>query len=68
MVRQPDYGTRDVNNSFYEAEGRRIGLLNQIFFQNVELTIDENRILVWLCGLDDFTLDNIVSAFRKVVG
>ena len=67
MVRQPEYGARDVNRLFYKAEGRRIGLLNQSFFQDVGLTADENRVLVWLCGLDDFTIDNVVSAFRKAV-
>ena len=46
MVRQPEYGARDVNRLFYKAEGRRIGLLNQSFFQDVGLTADENRVQI----------------------
>lgn len=66
MIIQPDKGTRNVNDLFYEAEGNRIDMLNREFFQNVELTKAENDILVWLCGWDKWTIDSIVSVFRKV--
>lgn len=65
MIIQPVKETRNVNDSFYEAEGRRIDMLNRDFFQDVELTEEENRVLVWLCGWDEWTINNIVSAFRK---
>ncbi len=65
MIVQPEKGTRNVNDLFYEAESRRIDMLNREFFQNVELTEQENRVLVWLCGWDEWTIDGIVSAFRK---
>jgi len=68
MIIQPEKGTRNVNVLFYEAESRRIDMLNRDFFQNVELTEQENRVLVWLCGWDDWTVDGIISAFRKVKG
>ncbi len=66
MIIQPDKGTRNVNDLFYEAESRRIDMLNREFFQYVELTEQENRVLVWLCGWDEWTIDAIVSVFRKV--
>lgn len=68
MIIQPDKGTRNVNDLFYEAERNRIDLLNRVFFQDVQLTEQENRVLVWLCGWDKWTVNGIVSAFRKVRG
>ncbi len=68
MIIQPEKGTRNVNDLFYEAESRRIDMLNREFFQDVELTEQENRVLVWLCGWDEWTINGIVSAFRKAEG
>lgn len=56
MIIQPEKGTRNVNDLFYEAERNRIDLLNREFFQNVELTKSENEVLVWLCGWDEWTI------------
>ncbi len=66
MIIQPGKGKRNVNDLFYEAEKQRIDLLNCEFFQNVELTKAENDVLVWLCGWDEWTVNAVVSAFRKV--
>ncbi len=66
MIIQPDKGTRNVNDLFYEAERKRIDLLNREFFQDVELTQAENAVLVWLCGWDEWTLKAIISVLRKV--
>ena len=66
MIIQPERGTRNVHDLFYEAEKERIALLNREFFQNVELTKSENAVLVWLCGWDEWTINAVVSAFRKV--
>lgn len=66
MIIQPDKGTRSVNDLFYEAEKKRIAMLNQEFFQKVELTKAENDVLVWLCGWDEQTIHAVVSAFKKV--
>lgn len=66
MIIQPDKGTRNVNDLFYEVERKRIDMLNNEFFHNVELTKEENKVLVWLCGWDEWTIESIVSAFRKV--
>lgn len=68
MIIQPDKGTRNVNDLFYEAERQRIDLLNREFFQDVELTKAENDVLVWLCGWDEFTINAIVAVLRKVDG
>lgn len=66
MVVQPERGTRNVNDLFYEAERKRIDMLNREFFQDIQLSKSENDVLVWLCGWDQWTIDAIVSVFRKV--
>lgn len=68
MIKQPEKGTRNVNDLFYDSEGKRIDMLNQEFFQNIELTKRENDVLVWLCGWDNWTIETIVDIFRKVRG
>ena len=67
MVNQPDKESRNVNDAFYKSEEQRINELNDRFFSNVELTDAENKVLVWLCGWDDFTINNVMSAFSKMV-
>lgn len=68
MIKQPDKGTRNVNDLFYESEKKRINMLNREFFQNVELTKRENDVLVWLCGWDEWTIEAVVDVLRKVRG
>ncbi|MGN9126020.1 hypothetical protein ACTM97_06340 [Oliverpabstia intestinalis] len=38
MIKQPEKGTRNVTDLFYEAERKRIEMLNNAFFHDVELT------------------------------
>ena len=45
MIKQPEWGTRNVNKYFYESEARRIADLNEIF-REVGLTAEEERILI----------------------
>ena len=66
MIIQPDWGTRNVNKFFYESEARRIAALNEIF-GDVELTAAEMRTLVWLCGWEECTVENVLSAIRKAM-
>lgn len=66
MIRQPGTGTRNVNDTFYKSESQNIAKLNEIF-GNVDLTDDEERVLIWLAGYDKWTIDNVVSAFKKAV-
>lgn len=66
MIIQPDKGTRNINDLFYETEKNRIDMLNQEFFHDVQLTRAENAVLVWLCGWDDWTVNAVMDAFKKV--
>lgn len=66
MIRQPEWGTRNVNRYFYESETRRIAALNEIF-GDVELTVAEMQTMVWLAGWEDSTVTNMISAIRKVI-
>ena len=66
MIVQPERGTRNVNDVFYEAEKNRIDMLNREFFNDVELTKKENDGLVWLCGWDNWTIEAVVDVFRKI--
>lgn len=65
MIKYPT-GERNVNENFIKSETERIDKLNAIFFKDVELTENEQRVLVWLCGWDNFTIDNVISAFKKI--
>ena len=67
MIIQPEKEKRNINDSFYKSERRRIDLLNHEFFSEIELTQNENSVLVWLCGWDEHTINNIISAFKKVI-
>lgn len=64
MIRQPEKGSRNVNDTFYAAEKRRIDLLNQVLGE-AELTTQEENTLIWLAGWEDSTVRHIVSAFEK---
>ncbi len=66
MIIRPEKGIRNVNDLLYETEKGRIDMLNREFFQDVELTEQENSVLVWLCGWDEWTIDEILSVFMKV--
>ena len=66
MIIQPERGTRNVNEKFYEMETRQIAMLNEIFGE-VELTKGEMRTLVWLAGWEESTVANVVSAIRKAI-
>lgn len=64
MIRQPEHGTRNVNNLFYESEAKQIALLNDVL-SDVELSREEERTLIWLAGWEECTVANIVSVIRK---
>ena len=66
MIIQPERGTRNVNEKFYEMETRQIAMLNEIFGE-VELTKGEMRTLVWLAGWGESTVANVVPAIRKAI-
>lgn len=64
MIRQPEHGTRNVNDLFYESEAKQIALLNDVL-SDVELSREEERTLIWLAGCEECTVANIVSVIRK---
>ena len=66
MIIQPERGTRNINEKFYEMEMRQIAMLNEIFGE-VELTKGEMQTLVWLAGWEESTVANVVSAMRKAI-
>ena len=64
MIRQPGKGSRNVNDTFYAAEKRRIDLLNQALGE-AELTAQEENTLIRLDWWEDSTVRLIISAFEK---
>lgn len=64
MIRQPEYGSRNVNDMFYAEEGRRIRKINK-FLAGVELTKEEERTLIWLAGWDASIVDNMITVMEK---
>lgn len=66
MIIQPEHGTRNINEKFYEMETRQIAMLNEIF-GDVELTKGEMRTLIWLAGWAESTVANVVSAMEKAI-
>ena len=64
MIIQPERGTRNVNEKFYEMETRQIAMLNEIFGE-VELTKGEMRTLVWLAGWGESTVANVVQYEKR---
>lgn len=66
MIVKKNKDNQNVNDLLYQTEQQRVELLNKEFFQNIELTDQENTVLIWLCDWDDRTFDAVVSVFRKV--
>lgn len=64
MLKQPERGSRNVNDLFYEAEGRQIQKMNKVL-AGVELTKSEERTLIWLAGWEESTVDNLLSVIEK---
>lgn len=64
MIKQSEWGTRNVNKYFYESETRRIAALNEIF-GDIELTVEEMRTLVWLAGWDEYTIENVLLRYFR---
>ena len=49
MLKQPERESRNVNDLFYEMEGRQIQKMNKVL-ADVELTKAEEKTLIWLAG------------------
>ena len=64
MLKQPERGRRNVNDLFYEMEGRQIQKMNKVL-AGVELTKAEERTLIWLAGWEESTVDHLLSVIEK---
>lgn len=65
MLKQPERESRNVNDLFYEMEGRQIQKMNKVL-ADVELTKAEEKTLLWLAGWEESTVDHLLSVIEKV--
>ena len=59
-----DRESRNVNDFFYEMEGRQLQKMNKVL-AGVELTKAEEKTLIWLAGWEESTVDNLLSVIEK---
>lgn len=64
MLKQPDRESRNVNDLFYEMEGRQIQKMNKVL-AGVELTKAEEKTLIWLARWEESTVDHLLSVIEK---
>jgi len=64
MIKYPTE-PRNVTESFLNMEREHIDMLNKTL-GDIELTKEEERSLIWLCGWETSTLKHVISAFQKV--
>lgn len=65
MIKQPERGSRNVNDTYYDFEARMIEKMNAVL-GDVELTKGEERTLLWLAGWEECTVDHLMSVIEKV--
>lgn len=66
MIKYPTE-PRNVTESFKAMERKHIDILNKAL-GDIELTKEEERSLIWLCGWETSTLKHVISAFEKAKG
>ena len=64
MLKQPERESRNVNDLFYEMEGRQIQKMNKVL-ADVELPKAEEKTLIWLAGWEENTVDHLLSVIEK---
>ena len=64
MLKQPERENRNVNDLFYEMEGRQIQKMNKVL-ADVELTKAKEKTLIWLAGWEESTVDHLLSVIEK---
>ena len=64
MLKQPERESRNVNDLFYEMEGRQIQKMNKVL-ADVELTKAEEKTLIWLAGWEESTVEHLLSVIEK---
>ena len=65
MIQQPPFEESRQTKLAYQEEGINIDKLNNVL-GDIELTPSEERILIWLAGWEQDTVDNIISVIKKV--
>ena len=65
MLKQPERGSRNVNDIYYDFEARMIEKMN-VVLGDVELTKAEEKTLIWLAGWEESTIDHLVAVIEKV--
>lgn len=65
MLKQPEKGSRYVNELFYEAEARKIHKINEVL-GDIKLTKSEEQSLLWIAGCEESTVDNLLSIIEKL--
>lgn len=63
MIKQPERGSRNVNDTYYDFETRMIEKMNTVL-GDVELTKAEERTLIWLAGWEESTIEHLVSVMK----
>ena len=64
MLKQPERESRNVNDLFYEMEGKQIQKMNKVL-ADVELTKAEEKTLIWLARWEENTVDHLLSVIEK---
>ena len=64
MLKQPERESRNVNDLFYQMEGRQIEKMNKVL-AGVELTKAEEKTLIWIAGWKESTVDYLLSVIEK---
>ena len=64
MLKQPEREGRNMNDLFYEMEGRQIQKMNKVL-TGVKLTKVEEKTLIWLAGWEESTVDHLLSVIEK---
>lgn len=57
MMKQPERGSKNVNDCFYRFEARMIEKMN-VVLGDVELNRAEEKSLIWLAGTEEYTGEN----------
>lgn len=64
MLKQPERGSRNVNDLFCEMKDRQIQKMNKVL-ADVDLTKAEEKTLIWLAGWKENTVDHLLSVIEK---
>lgn len=65
MIKQPERGSRNVNDTYYDFETRMIEKMNTVL-GDVKLTKAEEGTLIWLAGWEESIINHLMSVMEKV--